>query len=388
MAVRQRVVAEGEITHVVLDQQWRVIEPVEQFLEYLRQEKYSPHTVRSYAGGLAVWWTLLEARDQDWRHVGVDDLARFVRRLRNRGTDPTVIALRPDKAVPASTVDAALTAVMSFYRYHAIVSGVPAARSFYVHVKGGTMEARGQYASFLAHIDGGRDRRVVGRRRGPHTPPPFLTPRQITVIKDDAARLDDGIWAGDVRFRLLWTLLEETGLRIAEALLLRHRDWKPGTGTTALIEVQPREDQRRRLRVKNQQYRRLYISDELDNLYGEHLFQLAEHGVEFADDDTVFINLYRGEVGQPLRPETVYDWIDGFKRRHPLLPARWTPHWFRHTHATALLLADVPPHVVQRRLGHQDINTLMTTYAHVTDDAAMRAAADWKKLVARWGAGA
>jgi integrase len=286
----------AEITFVVLDQTWRVVEPVERFLEYLRQEQYSPHTVRSYAGGLALWWSLLESRDQDWRHVGVDDLVRFVRRLRNRGTDPTVIALRPAKAVPASTVDAALTSVMSFYRFHAIVSDVAAARSFYVHVKGGTLEARGQYASFLGHIGGGHDRRVVGRRRTPHSPPPFLEPRQIKVIKDDAARLTDGMWSGDIRIRLLWTLLEETGLRLAEALLLRHRDWRPGMGTTAFIEVQPREDQRRRLRVKFQQYRRLYVSDDLDGLYGEYLFHLAEQGFEFSDDDDIFINLYRAAL--------------------------------------------------------------------------------------------
>lgn len=75
-----------EITFVVLDRVWRLVEPAERFLESLRQEQYSPHTVRSYAGGLALWWSLLESRDQDWRHVGVDDLVRFVRRLRNRGT--------------------------------------------------------------------------------------------------------------------------------------------------------------------------------------------------------------------------------------------------------------------------------------------------------------
>ena len=33
------------------------------------------------------------------------------------------------------------------------------------------------------------------------------------------------------------------------------------------------------------------------------------------------------------------------------VPAGWTPHWFRHSHATALLLAGVPVHVVSRRLG-------------------------------------
>lgn len=302
--------------------------------------------------------------------------------------DPTVVKLRPDKPVPSSTVDTALTAVMSFYRYQAIVANVPAARQFYVHIKGGTLQARGQYASFLGHLGGGQDRRVIGRRRDPRLPPPFLTPRQIRVIKDEAASREYGAaqWSGDLRLRLFWTLLEETGLRLAEALLIRHQDWQPGTGSTAYIEVQPREDQRRRLRVKNQQYRRIYVSDELDDLYGEYLFFLADQGIDFGDEDPLFINLFRGLVGRALSPETIYDWIEGFKRRHPLLPAGWTPHWFRHSHATALLLAGVPEHVVQRRLGHGDIQTLMTTYAHVTADAAMRAAADWKVLVTRWNA--
>ncbi len=138
--------------------------------------------------------------------------------------------------------------------------------------------------------------------------------------------------------------------------------------------------------MKNQQYRRVYLSDELDDLYGEYLFLLVEKGVDLDDDGAVFVNLFRGNFGQPMRPETIYDWIGGFKRRHPLLPAGWTPHWFRHTHATALLLAGVAEHVVQRRLGHNNIHTLITTYAHVTEDAAMRSAADWRKLVTRWGA--
>lgn len=387
MASRQRVVAGSEITHVVLDEAFRVVEPVERFLEYLRQEQYSPHTVRSYAGGLAAWWTLLEERGQDWAQVSVDDLVRFTRRIRAQGSDPSVLVLRPARPVPASTVDAAMTAVLSFYRYQAVVADVPAARKFYIHVKGGTVQARGRYASFLGHLSSDQDHRVVGRRRDPRVLPPFLTPRQIEVVKADAARLGpDRTWVGDLRFRLFWALLEATGLRLAEALLLRHRDWLPGTGTTAVIEVQPREDPIRRLRVKYQQYRRLYVSDDLDDLYGEYLFWLSDGGIDFDDDTPVFVNLFRGKVGAALRTETVYDWIEGFKRRHRLMPSQWTPHWFRHTHATAMLLAGVPAHVVQRRLGHRDISTLLTTYAHVSDDASMKAAADWKSLVTKWRA--
>ncbi|MGW0885742.1 site-specific integrase [Streptomyces sp. NPDC002671] len=133
MAVRQRVAIGDEVTYVVPDRQWRVVEPVEAYLEYLRQEDYSPNTVRLYAHGLAAWWSMMEDQDLDWRCVSADDPASFKRRLRNRGSDPTVIALRPEKPAAASTVDVGLTAVLSFYRYQAITTGVPAARQFYEH---------------------------------------------------------------------------------------------------------------------------------------------------------------------------------------------------------------------------------------------------------------
>ena len=35
MAVRQRVTLGEEVTHVVLDRGWQVVEPVEAYLEYL-----------------------------------------------------------------------------------------------------------------------------------------------------------------------------------------------------------------------------------------------------------------------------------------------------------------------------------------------------------------
>jgi integrase len=51
-----------------------------------------------------------------------------------------------------------------------------------------------------------------------------------------------------------------------------------------------------------------------------------------------------------------------------------------------LLLAGVPVHVVSRRLGHADVQTTLNTYGHVTQDAELRAAADWTALTARWPA--
>ncbi|WP_406111651.1 site-specific integrase [Streptomyces sp. NBC_01003] len=41
-----------------------VVGPVKQYLEYLRSTESSPNTVRSYARGLALWWSFLERRER------------------------------------------------------------------------------------------------------------------------------------------------------------------------------------------------------------------------------------------------------------------------------------------------------------------------------------
>ena len=88
---------------------------------------------------------------------------------------------------------------------------------------------------------------------------------------------------------------------------------------------------------------------------------------------------------QPMRPETVY-WLVRRLRRQLAgrVPERFTPHWFRHTHATALLLSGIPAHVVSRRLGHTDVQTTLNIYAWVTEDAELRTVADWRAFTAHW----
>ena len=67
-----------------------------------------------------------------------------------------------------------------------------------------------------------------------------------------------------------------------------------------------------------------------------------------------------------------------------MLPDNWTAHWLRHTHATALLLAGAREYVVMCRLGHADVQTTLSTYGWVTQDAEMRTVAEWKNYVAGW----
>ncbi len=118
----------------------------------------------------------------------------------------------------------------------------------------------------------------------------------------------------------------------------------------------------------------MYISDELAGLYGEYLWRLCDQGAadgpEPLESGWAFVNLRRQphvRMFSPMQAHTVYAKVSTIKRNQGgRVPAEFTPHWFRHTHASTLLLAGVDLHVVMRRLGHLDAQTTLDTYGWVT----------------------
>src|SRR5487761_1416698 len=250
----------------------------------------------------------------------------------------------------------------------------------------------GPYVPGLAHLQRRREqpRPAVRLHRTAARPVPLLTPGQVEAIVDQCARWDAaaGQWSGPVRNRLLFATLAETGMRLGEVLSTRHRDWHAGRGGTPFIEVVPRQDHPAGMRSKSGRYRRIYISDDLERLHSEYIWQLCDadaHRAVDLENHFVFVNLHRGQWLAPLRSETVCDQVTAMKRKlGAAVPAGWTPHWFRHTHASALLLSGAREHVVMRRLGHADIQTTLTLYGWVTEDAELRALADWRSFCASW----
>lgn len=86
------------------------------------------------------------------------------------------------------------------------------------------------------------------------------------------------------------------------------------------------------------------------------------------------------EIGAPLYPDTVSQLMPKLIAGHnaAVPAARGIPpirlHDLRHTHATLLLKAAVPAHVVAARLGHADASITLRVYAHVLGDPATGAA--------------
>ena len=171
---------------------------------------------------------------------------------------------------------------------------------------------------------------------------------------------------------------------------MRFNDFVMGRGGTAYVEVVPRRDNPNGARVKMMRPRRVYVGNDVKQLYADYLTHLAcraaEFGIAVTADSPLLVNLQRPPLFAALREGTVRDKTTALRRKG-IGPPGWTPHWFRHTHATALLLAGTPEWVVSRRLGHAHVQTTLDLYGWVREDEALRDAANWKSYVAACGVG-
>lgn len=339
------------------------VEPVERFLGYLSSIERSPNTVKAYAHDLKDWFTFLGVRRLDWREVSLEDVAGFVAwlRLPPPARDGRVRILLPGVPYCAeASVNRKLAALASFSEFHAR-HGV-ALDGLLVNLastgRGGA--ATRPFKPFLHHVT----RNNPQRRRTIKLPAPQRQPRVLTVAEAQAVL--DG--CAHLRDRLLFAVLLDTGVRIGEALGLRHEDLEIAAPTVRVVA----RTNDNRARAKGGRSRSIPASAELMRLYADYLND--EYGA--LDCDYVFVNLWGRPYGAPLAYPAVYDLVRRLRRRTGL---GFGPHWFRHTYATWLLRRGAGMESVKALLGHASITTTIDTYGHLTieDARATLTAAGW-----------
>jgi integrase len=187
----------------------------------------------------------------------------------------------------------------------------------------------------------------------------------------------------------LWYLLAHTGMRRGEALALRWRDIDLDAGTLSVrrsagmvrnfgegADIREGDTKSGKPRVIDLDPDPVAVLRALRKARGMLALQLAR------DDALVF-----GDVeGQHRNPEHVSRQFarDIARCREALgedALAAIRLHDLRHTHATLLLLAREPVHVVSQRLGHASPVVTMTIYAHVLPGSQREAAGTFARLV-------
>lgn len=328
-----------------------LVEPAERFLAHLASIERSPNTVRAYAHDLRDFFEFLAVRGLCWDGVCLEDLGRFVAWLRLPAvarSAPVGVLPSVEATLSAATVNRKLSALASFYEFWAR-QGVELGDLLTRWQRGG--RGGGSWKPFLAHLGAREERRRTIGLRSDRRAPRALSEVEVRCLLEGCDRLRD---------RLLLSVLRGAGLRIGEALGLRHEDIDARRSQVAVLSRTNANGARAKTRG-----REVPVDAALVRLYSDYLHD--ECGP--LDSDYVFVNLTGHRPGWPL----AYPAVDRLVRR---LRARtgvtFTPHELRHTYATDLLRRGVRVEVVQKLMGHASIHTTADTYSHLKVEDARR----------------
>jgi integrase len=285
--------------------------------------------------------------------VRLEDIGEYVAwlRLPPAGRDGQVAVLPSVQAhVGAATVNRKLSALAAFYAHQAR-HGVDVGELL---VTWGPAGRRGGWKPFLHHVskDMPRARRAIALKV-PGKLPRVLTVVEVQAILDACELLRD---------RFLWALLHASGMRIGEALGLRHEDIN---ASACEVSVVPRTNDNG-ARSKSRHGRTIPVRAGVIRLYADYLH--VEYGD--LDSDYVFVNLFAEPRGHALSYAAVYDLVLRLRQRTGI---DFDPHWYRHTAATRLLRDGVPIDVVANLLGHASVAATSAVYGHLSVEDARRA---------------
>lgn len=330
---------------LVLDENHLPVSPIQTYLHYLEGLEYSPNTIHNYATHLKQFWEFLQDNQHDWNTITVEQLADFIRWLRRPVSKVIPIQGQPAQRTER-TINTILAAVYSFYDYHERIGAIAGIQAYRYETRRG-----GKFKSLLHHVQGRTEQKTkLLKLKEPKQIPTVLTYVQVQRIVDACHHLRD---------QLLICLLYETGMRIGQVLGLHHADIHSWDNE---IQIIPRTHNANGARSKSKESYTVHVSQPLMRLYAEYL--IAEYP-ETLDSDYVFVNLWSGQIGQPMTYQTVAALL-----RHlgQVTGISLHAHLFRHTHATELVRQGWELSYIQKRLGHANIQTTANTYVHLQDD--------------------
>lgn len=160
--------------------------------------------------------------------------------------------------------------------------------------------------------------------------------------------LDDGYFSNDFvgsRDKLIISLFYETGIRLAELMLLKESDFN-------------RKENLVRVLGKRKKERVIPYPDEINNLIDMYISQRNEKVK--CETDRMLVT----EKGQPIYEKLIYRVVTNNLAKVTLLEKK-SPHVLRHTYATHLLNKGADLNAVKELLGHSNLAATQI-YTHTT----------------------
>ncbi len=364
----------------VLDEDLAVVAVADGFLRQVRFGRDGAEsTTKSYANSIALFLRWCARTGRTWQ-AGIDQMGLFMTWLAHAGRAVSgmdapagagLVLAGPGSppARSARRINGVLTAVRGMV-VHAVAAG----------------QASGHLVPVLYEIADDRDLpeaargeggQMAWRMRARHC---LHEPETVVDRAADADIVAVVGACGSARDRLIVLLMARAGLRRGEVLGLRRSDVHLLADSRALgcevarahVHVVRRDDNLNGAIAKSRGQRAVPL--DFVTVHGFDSYAFERMAVPRASaSDFVFVNLFRGTVGAPMRLDAVNDLVAAASRRAGLNPVL-RPHQMRHAFASNVLDAGGAIDEAQELLGHASLSSTQV-YAH-PDPARLRAAVD------------
>lgn len=210
--------------------------------------------------------------------------------------------------------------------------------------------------------------------------PPKVVRGEVNYFQiEDVERIRDSLEQEPIKWRTLAHLLLISGARRGEIVGLKWDviDWKNNRihiCRTILYaaDIGIYEDTTKTAESD----RFITLPPETMELLKEHrkwyLMQSRKYGDQWNDTNYLFFQEKTGNVGKPMNPDSVNDWLERFSERYGL--PHINPHAFRHTMASVLYFNNVDSISISKRLGHSKVSTTTDIYSHIMKEADRQSA--------------
>ena len=365
----------GQRYWTVLDEDLQVVGVADEYLRHLRFGRDAAEsTTKAYAHSIALFLRWCARSGRSWQ-AGVERFALFMTWLAHARPSvddaASVVVAGPGAAAVrcASRINGVLTAVRGMV-VHAVATG---------HGAAGLVSMLYEVADDrdLPAEARGEDGRMAWRMRARHR----LREPETTVDRASDEQIVALLRAcRSARDRLIVLLMARGGLRRGEVCGLRRSDVHLLVDSRRLgcevarahLHVVRREETRTRRGPSpagSGWCRWISLWCKLFDVYEFERMRVAGA----ADSDFVFVNLFRGKLGAPMRPDAIGELMAAASRRAGLDVAV-RPHQLRHAFGSNVVDAGAGIDVVADLLGHAAVSSSQV-YLH-PDSSRLRAAVD------------
>lgn len=339
--------------YLLIDSDYKVVDEVRRYLQYLDHCGRSPNTLRSYALDLLLYYRYLEEQGIDAKDIGnmpdkgpIDILSGFMFWLQYPMASRGILSFSKERPVRTDrTVNRIMSTILGFYEFLARNKELKELDAYRAQ------RTSGQFKSFLYELVLHRKelKKTIFYKKNPNKKVEALT-REDYMVLFKACR--------SMRDRLFLALLFECGLRIGEAAGVHLEDLLIEENEMRIV---PRENNENGARVKNYAKGIVILPPYTVDLLIDYLMY------ERPESASPFLFLTANVPGK-AHPISMSAAKRIFERLSARTGIRVHAHMLRHGFAQEKLDAGWTLEQVQAYLRHRQV-TSTQIYAQYTDDS-------------------